>query len=180
MKEIRISIYAAMTPDRIIGRNGELPWKNMPSDLRRFYEITTYEGAVIMGSKTFRSILARNGKPLPERTNIVLSRSSAHEFQMPGVIVVSSLAEAFREATKHDHTVCVIGGAEVYVAAMPYAERLYLTTIHAPLTREPGDILFPETDASWIEIAFKDMAPKSLRLKDAWPSSFAVYERALP
>jgi dihydrofolate reductase len=148
---MKISLVWAMAQNRVIGRNNKLPW-HLPEDLKYFKRITLGK-PVIMGRKTFESI----GKPLPGRTNIVVTRNE--NFSAEGVKTVNSLAaaktlcESIGEIDGVNEAM-VIGGAEIYTQAMPIADRLYLTEVHANVD---GDTFFPEFDRSlWKEIARED------------------------
>jgi len=148
---MKISLVWAMAQNRVIGRNNQLPWY-LPEDLKYFKRITLGK-PVIMGRKTFDSI----GKPLPGRTNIVVTRN--HDWSFEGVRTLDSL-EAARELCENQAIVdgteeaMIIGGAEIYRQAMPLADRLYLTEVHADVE---GDATFPEFDRSqWQEIARED------------------------
>jgi len=148
---MKISLVWAMAQNRVIGRNNQLPWY-LPEDLKYFKRITLGK-PVIMGRKTFDSI----GKPLPGRTNIVVTRNRDWSFE--GVRTVDSL-EAAWELCENQAIVdgteeaMIIGGAEIYRQAMPLADRLYLTEVHADVE---GDATFPEFDRSqWQEIARED------------------------
>ncbi len=135
MEKPRISIIAALAKsDRAIGRDNRLLW-DIPEDMRHFRKTTTGH-TVIMGAKTFHSI----GKPLPKRTNIVLS--SNQELVLDGCIVVHSVEEALSEARESEkEEVFVIGGASIYEQMMPFADRLYLTLVEG---KYPADTFFPE------------------------------------
>lgn len=148
---MKISLVWAMAQNRVIGRNNNLPWY-LPEDLKYFKRITLGK-PVIMGRKTFESI----GKPLPGRTNIVVTRNA--QWSHEGVKTVSSL-EAARElcdslaAVDGTEEAMIIGGAEIYRQAMALADRLYLTEVHAEVE---GDAFFPEFDrGGWQEIARED------------------------
>ena len=136
-----ISIIVAMARNRVIGKNNRLPW-HLPADLKHFKE-TTMGHPIIMGRKTYESI----GRPLPGRTNIVVTRNP--EFRAEGCTVVHSLEEALRAAEEAEE-VFVIGGATLYREALPIANRIYLTLVEADIE---GDTLFPEIDSdSWEEV----------------------------
>lgn len=141
-----IALIVAKSRNNVIGKQGGLPWY-LPADLRHFKAVTTGH-PVIMGRKTFESIMAKLGKPLPERTNIVISRSP--KLAVPaGVIVMSSLQKAL--AAAGPGTVFVIGGAQVYERALPLANQLYITEVEADI---PGDVYFPEFSSKvWHEVA---------------------------
>ncbi len=129
-----LSCIVAVSENGVIGRDNGLPWK-LSADLRRFKQLTTGH-AIIMGRKTFDSI----GRPLPNRTSIVLTRDL--DYAPPGVMVVHSLDEAVA-ACKDQEEAFVIGGEAVFREALPRTERLYLTRVHASVE---GDAYFPEPD----------------------------------
>jgi len=131
-----ISMIAAIQrSDRGIGKDGDLLWK-LPGDLQHFKSVTTGH-PVIMGRNTYYSI----GRPLPGRTNIVLSETDE---EIPGCVVCGSLEEAFRVAGEEDgEEIFVIGGGQVYREALPHAEKLYLTLVDS---NEEADTFFPEFD----------------------------------
>ncbi len=139
----KIVIVAALSRDtHTIGRENGLLW-HIPDDMRRFKELTA-DHPIIMGRKTFESILAILGKPLPGRQNIVVTRNT--EYTYPGVIVFSSLEEALTEAQKLDQQeIHIGGGAEIYRQALPLVDTLHLTLID---DQPEGDTFFPsfETD----------------------------------
>lgn len=129
-----LSMIVAMSEAaRVIGLNGDMPWK-LSSDLRRFKRLTVGH-PVIMGRKTYQSI----GRPLPDRTNIVLTRDASYE--AAGCLVYQSLDEALASEACRDVEVFVIGGAEVYREALPRADRLYVTFVDY---HGEGDTFFPE------------------------------------
>jgi dihydrofolate reductase len=136
-----------MSRNRVIGRDNDLPW-HLPHEMRHFIR-TTVGKPVIMGRKQFESM----GKPLPKRTNIVLSRNDA--FRPNGVIVVrdfdAAVAEAERVAARTGaEEILVIGGAEIYALALARADRLYFTLIDTDLD---GDTFFPAFDeTAWREV----------------------------
>src|SRR5687767_10627446 len=133
-------LVAAMDRDRGIGRDGALPW-HLPDDLKRFKRLTTGH-AILMGRKTAASL----GRALPNRRNLVLTRSGVVPFD--GMEAVASLDAAMALA---GGVLFVIGGGEVYALALPFATRLELTLVDATL---PADAWFPELDAGdWREIA---------------------------
>jgi len=148
-----IALIAAVAENGTIGRDGEMPW-HLPADLRHFKETTT-DHPVVMGRLTYESIAADIGGPLPDRTNIVLSRSSP---DLPEeVIVVDSIqraVDAARESAGDTETVYVIGGETVYKQFLPQADRLVLTEID---NAYEGDTKFPAWDRSeWIERSRED------------------------
>lgn len=126
-----ISIIVATSENGVIGNNNQLLW-HISADLKRFKKLTAGH-TVIMGRKTFESI----GQPLSNRRNIVISRSEGLKFE--GCIVAKSLDSAL-ELAGTDDEVFIIGGGEVYRQALPFAERIYLTLVHASYE---GDTFFP-------------------------------------
>jgi dihydrofolate reductase len=126
-----ISIIVAMAENRVMGRNGAIPW-DLPADLRRFRELTMGR-PVIMGRKTWESI----GQPLPGRRNIVLSRRP--DFRAEGCIVARSLEEALGMCAADDEAF-ICGGEELYRLALPLADTIYLTLVHQVCD---GDVFFP-------------------------------------
>ena len=166
---IRLSLMVAKASNRVIGRNNKLPWY-LPNDLKYFKQVT-FGKPVIMGRKTWDSL----GKPLPGRTNIVITRQP--DFQAEGAKVVATLEEAVTMAENvafiegQDEAV-VMGGAEIYALALPKTDRLYLTEVHAEVD---GDTWFPEYDTSeWKEIGREDFPAEG---PNPYDYSFVVYER---
>lgn len=147
MKLPPVTIVAAMTPDRVIGNKGALPW-HVPSDLRRFRKLTT-PGAVVMGPKTFASIIAHIGKPLPGRFNIVLTTNRHWEY--PEVCVAHSAREALEKAAvNQQHEFYAIGGTSVFETFIPLAEQMFITLIDAKVE---GDTYFPHYNGSeWYSV----------------------------
>ncbi len=129
-----ISLVVAMGENRVIGVENRLPW-HIPEDLKRFKKITSGH-PIIMGRKTFESI----GRPLPNRTNIVVTRN--REYRAEGTVSCFSLQEALEWASRApgSEEVCVIGGSEIFQQAMPIADRIYLTVVRWPFE---GDAYFP-------------------------------------
>ncbi len=162
-----ISVVAALARNRVIGREGGLPWQ-LPGDLRRFKSLTLGH-PVIMGRKTCESIRSALGGPLPGRTNIVVSRKA--DFAAPGCEVAPSIAAALElAALKPGGEHCfVIGGGEIYRLALPLATRLELTEIDADVE---GDTYFPPFSLDeWCESFRQPAADDVLRY------SFVTYER---
>jgi dihydrofolate reductase len=163
----RVSLVAAVARNRVIGRNQKLPWR-LPDDLRRFKALTLGH-PVIMGRKTHESILMTLGGPLPGRVNIVVTRSP--HYRAPGCRLADSVQAALRQADEAapGHEVFVIGGAEIYRLALPFAHRLYLTEIQADVE---GDAWFPTLDRKhWHETAREPRESPDFRY------DFAIYER---
>lgn len=160
---MRISIIAAMDRNRLIGNRNQLPW-HLPADLAHFKRVTMGK-PVIMGRKTFESI----GRPLPGRTNIVLTGSA--DFRADGVLVASSLDQALEYASGADEAM-VIGGGMIYRLVLPSADRLYLTLVD---NAYEGDAWFPDFDpAEWRIIASEAHAADDKNPSDY---RFVTYER---
>jgi dihydrofolate reductase len=124
MTEPVIALIVAVAENGVIGRDGKLPWR-IPEDMKWFRERTAGR-PLIMGRKTWESFPKR---PLPGRTNIVVTRNAA--YQAEGAVVVTSFADALDAARREKpEEIMVIGGAEIYRAAMPFAQRVYLTRVH--------------------------------------------------
>ena len=137
-----ISLIAALDENSAIGRKGQLPW-HLPDDLRWFKELTLGK-FVLMGYNTAVSV----GRALPGRTNLVLTRK--HEAPFPGQVTVRSLEEGLARASGTG--LMVIGGGEVYKAALPKAQRLYLTWVNAAV--DGADTFFPGVHFSdWTELS---------------------------
>ncbi len=136
---VPVVIVAAMNQKtRAIGKENQLLW-NIPSDLKRFKSLTLGH-PVIMGRKTFESILTMLGKPLPKRTNIVITHDTNYHHE--GIITAKSLEEAFKIAESENPTeIHIGGGAEIYRQALPYTSRLYLTFFY---DNKEGDVFFPD------------------------------------
>lgn len=133
-----ISIIAAVSENDVIGRDGDLPWR-LKTDLRRFRTLTVGH-TVIVGRRTYESIVRRLGRPLPDRRTIVLSRSPGYAVE--GCEVVATWEDAMARV-KVEEEVFVIGGGEIYRLALPHADRIYLTHVHAVVS---GDAFFPSFD----------------------------------
>ena len=147
---MRITLVVAAAENGVIGRSGTLPW-HLPADLRHFKSVTMGK-PVVMGRKTWESI----GRPLPGRTNIVLTGQLGYEAS--GAVVAHSFEEALAAAAERDaDEVMVIGGAAVYAAALPRADRILLTRVHAVVD---GDVFFPTmADEEWEVLAAERHPP---------------------
>lgn len=137
-----LALIVAMAHNGVIGKSGALPW-HIPEDLKHFRRVTTGH-AIIMGRTTHVSI----GKPLPNRRNIVVSRSAS--FAAEGCEVAHTLDEAIALARQTDPEPVIIGGAAVYEEALPFVTRMYLTEVQRDVD---GDVRFPDFDRSaWREV----------------------------
>lgn len=150
-----VSIIAAVSENNVIGAGGKLPFKQK-DDLLRFKFLTT-NNVVIMGRKTFDSI----GKPLPNRVNIVIShnKETRRVLKQKGVIAFDRLTTAIKYAKKNFTCNCyIIGGGQIYMQALPLADRLYITKVHATLQ---GDVTFPKIDTKIWQAAFSTFKHKA-------------------
>lgn len=147
-QNIPVVIVAGMgKSNRVIGKENGLLW-HVPADMKRFKAITLGH-PVIMGRKTFESIVAILGKPLPGRTNIVVTRNSGYEHK--GALIAVSLEEAFAlAATLNPTEIHIGGGAELYQQALPFVDRLHLTFF---FDEKDGDTFFPDFSQDFIEVA---------------------------
>lgn len=159
-----ITIIAAIDFNNGIGKNNQLIW-HLSADLKRFKHQTSGH-CIIMGRKTFESL----GKPLPNRTTIVISRN--HHFKVPeGCVLVDSLKEALVVAS-NDSSPFIIGGAEIYQEAMPIAEKLEITQVHHSFE---ADAFFPTIDLTiWEEVMREDFKADE---KNKYDYSFVTYLR---
>lgn len=171
-----LSLIAAIADNNVIGRDGKLPW-HLPDDLKHFHDLTVGH-PVIMGRKTYESIPEKH-RPLPDRTNIVLTRQ---DIEIPGCVVVHSIEEAIDRAMGYElpatsglrlQEVFVIGGAEIYRQALPLARRMYLTRVHAQVE---GDAFFPEVDWGEWEAVSREEHPADSR----HVYSFTFWHYSLP
>jgi dihydrofolate reductase len=162
---MKISLIAAVAQNHVIGLNNDLPW-HLPDDFAYFKRKTSHH-PIIMGRKSLESL----GKPLPNRTNIVITRNA--EFKAPGVTIVHTLKDAIEAARSvNQEEIYVIGGAEVYALALPVATTLYLTEIYKAYE---GDAYFPDFDKSeWAEV---NRVPHSADERHEVGFDFVEYER---
>ena len=166
-----LAVIVAVADNGVIGRNNALPWR-IPADLQ-YFKRTTLGKPVIMGRKTFESI----GRPLPGRANIVITRNAG--YGADGVRVVGSLQDALalaRDIALIDGVgeAVVIGGSEIYRLAVPVADRLYVTEVHAEVE---GDAMMPAVDwTQWREVSRERHAAED---PNPYDYSFVVYERLI-
>ncbi len=158
-----LSIIVAVGENNVIGKDNQLIW-HLPRDMKHFKETTTGH-YIIMGRKTFES----NGRPLPNRTNVILTRDKGYNAE--GCIVVHSLEEAINLA-KDDPEPFIIGGGVIYEIAMPLVDRIYLTQIHHKFI---GDTFFPEINMDeWIEVEKRAFEPDE---KNKYPFTISTLDR---
>jgi len=168
-KRIDLSMVVAMTEDRVIGRENTLPWR-LPSDMKRFREITKKAGTVVMGRNTWDS-LPLKFQPLPGRHNIVLTNR-----RMPRKDLfesVSSVDEALAAIAVHGGHACIIGGAQVYGQFLPLAQVVYATIVHATIL---GDMHFPKLSPEHWRVESPGPIP-SWPQGDEHRTSFITYKR---
>ena len=158
------SLIVAMSENGVIGRNDELPWR-LSGDLRRFKRITMGHH-ILMGRKTYESI----GRLLPGRTTLIVSRQS--DYSVPGAVVAPSL-EAAWQAAAGDDEVFVVGGGQLYEAALPLVDRLYVTRVQAEIE---GDTRFPQLDWNEWNPIHEEQLPVGER--DEFATTFQIYDRA--
>lgn len=164
---MKLSLLAALSTNNVIGRDNQVPWR-LSTDLKRLKAMTMGHH-VIMGRKTYESV----GRPLPGRTNVVITRQE--NYAPEGVTVVHSLEDAVRVAARGgDDEAFILGGAEIYAQAMHRADRMYLTRVHAEVE---GDTWFPDFDdvSEW---HLTDAEHFDADEKNEYPFSFLTYERA--
>lgn len=167
MDQKRISIIAALgAKNRALGKDNELLW-HIPDDLKRFKTLTDGH-PVIMGRKTWESLPLR-ARPLPNRTNIVITRQPAYD--APAAVVVDSLEIAFEKARESvgAEEIFVMGGGEIYREALPHTDRLYLTLIDE---EKDGDVFFPK-----FENEFKNKIEEELRGWENLKYSWVTFEK---
>ena len=158
-----ISLIAAMDKNRVIGKGGKLPW-NLPADMKYFKDKTLGK-PIIMGRKTYESL----GKPLPNRTNIIVTHDQ--DCKAEGCIVVHSVDGALK-AAENAEEVMVIGGSQIYKEFLPKANKLYLTIIDAEIE---GDIYFPEYKIEeWKETSYEEHERDA---ENQYDYTFLVFER---
>ncbi len=158
-----ISIIAAVARNGVIGKNNQMPWY-LPNDLK-YFKNTTLGHHVIMGRKNYEA----EGKPLPKRENIIVTRQAG--YQAVGCAVVHSLEEALKLA-RHDPEPFIIGGGNIYRQALPIADKLYLTRIEADIE---GDVYFPKVGYEEWKLVWSENHQADERNK--YEHEFQVYER---
>lgn len=168
---MRLSIIVAVATNGVIGRDNKLPW-HLSTDLKRFKTLTSGH-TIIMGRKTFDEI---GRKPLPNRLNIVVTRSSsvAPAILPASLLFASSIEEALTRIPRTDEEAFIIGGAEIVRQTMAIADRMYITQVHADVA---GDTFMPEFD-DVNEWRLSDREDFEADAKNDYPFSFLVYDRA--
>lgn len=162
---MKIALIAALAENRVIGRQGDLPWR-IPTDMKRFVR-TTRGHHVIMGRKTYETI----NKPLKGRPTVVVTRQE--DYQAPGCHVVHSLEAALELAREGGETEAMVAGGEgIYRAALPKADVMYLTWVHSDID---GDTYFPEWEPDeWEEVERDERTAKE---GEPFDYAFSTYRR---
>lgn len=157
-----ISMIVATDENNVIGKDNQLIW-HLPDDLK-FFKQKTSGHCIIMGRHTFESV----GKPLPNRTNIIITRDK--NYAAEGCKVVHSLEDAM-ELAKEDDNPFIVGGEQIYRLALPMADQVFLTRVHHEFD---GDRHFPELGDEWIET---ESIPHASDEKHAYAFTFKTYEK---
>ncbi|MFM9028844.1 MAG: dihydrofolate reductase [Bacteroidota bacterium] len=158
-----LSIIVALSDNRVIGSGNQLPWR-LSADLKRVKALTMGHH-LIMGRKTYESI----GRPLPGRTNVIITRNGSYSAE--GCVVVPSFQQALSVAA-NDNEVFVFGGGEIFREALPVVKRIYLTRVHCAIA---GDTFFPELiETEWREVERQDFGSDE---KNEYDYSFITLER---
>ena len=164
MRVPRVSLLVAMARNRVIGRDNRIPW-HLPADLKRFKALTMGHH-IVMGRKTWQSI----NRLLPGRTSVIVTRDA--QFRVAGAKIARSIEDALQQCGD-DSEIFVIGGEQIFRAALPYAQRLYLSAIDADIA---GDTYMPPIDLSEWQLTHEEEhaadPPSNL------PWRFLVYDRA--
>lgn len=160
---MNLTLIAAMAENRVIGKDNDLIW-HLPDDLKHFKNLTRGHH-VIMGRKTYESM----GKPLPGRTNIVVTRKK--DFRADGCILVNTLEEAIQKA-EGDAQPFIIGGGEIYRQSLRYAQTIELTLVHHQFD---GDTTFPKIDIDYWEEVSREHHPTDE--KHHYPFDFITFRR---
>lgn len=163
-----ISAIVAISNNRVIGSDNDIPWY-LPADLK-YFKKTTLNHHIIMGRKTFQSI----GRPLPKRTNVVLTRDLF--FIATNCLVAHSIDHALNLAADNgEEEAFIIGGGQIYELAMPMIDRLYLTEVDIDIPEDQSVVKFPELPAEeWKEVSSEAHAPDE---KNEYGYVFKVFER---
>jgi dihydrofolate reductase len=164
---MKISLIVAMASNRVIGLNNKMPW-HLSADLKKFKKITM-GSPILMGRKTYESI----GRPLPGRTNIIISRNL--DYQQDGCLVFNDLNAALKKIGENTVEIFIIGGSDLYQSILPVANTIYLTLINQEFQ---GDTFFPEIDFNdWSEVEREDIIDDY----DAdFNYSFLKFEKTIP
>ena len=157
---MKLSLIAAMASNRVIGHKGDIPWK-IPGEQKMFKEITLGH-TVIMGRKTYETL----GRPLPDRTNVVITRQT--DYQAPGCIIAHDLDAALASCSADENEAFICGGGQLYHQALPMADKIYLTVLSQKI---PVDTYFPEIPEADFKMTTSEL------IDCAEPYNFYIYER---
>ena len=162
-----VSAIVAIARNRVIGKDNQIPWY-LPADLK-YFKRTTLHHHVIMGRKTFESI----GRPLPKRTNIVITRNPF--WTTSNVLIANSVQEALAIAAENGEEECfIIGGGQIYELSMDFLDRIYLTEVDL---ETDGEIGFPPLDPdSWKLTSSQAHPPDE---KNEWGYTFKIFEKQI-
>ena len=165
---MKISIIVAVASNGVIGKNNSLPW-HLPADMK-FFKEKTMGHCIITGRRNYESIPGKF-RPLPGRTNIVLTRDAA--YKAAGALVTHEIAKALELARSQNETECfIIGGAHVFGQVMEMTDTIYYTRIHHDFE---GDVFFPKLDPAKWKLAKSEMHEPDE--KNKWAFEFCMYER---
>ena len=165
---MKIALIAAMSTNRVIGINNDLPW-HLPDDMKYFMN-TTLGRTVVMGRKNYES-LPPKFSPLPNRTNIVITRQE--DYQAEGCQIVGSMDEALQLGRERaEDFLFIIGGGQIYELGLQHADEVYLTEINAEI--ENGEVFFPELGSQWTE-ASREHHPKDDRHEYSF--DYVIYKK---
>lgn len=159
----KITLVVAAAENNAIGKNNQMPW-HLPNDFK-YFKKSTIGHSIVMGRKTFESI----GKPLPERRNIILTRDQ--QYQNPEIDIANSIGEVLTYC-RDEREIFIIGGADIFKQALPLAQKVLLTRVHATID---GDTFFPELAASEWELVSQEEHKKDE--KHAYDYTFEVWQR---
>ena len=159
---MNIILIAALANNRVIGKEGKIPW-NLKEDLARFKKLTS-NSVVIMGRKTYESI----GKPLSKRINLVMTRNAK---EIKGLKVVPNSQVALEVASTYSKDIFIIGGENIYREFLPFSTKMFLTEVEIDIN---GDTFFPQWDKQdWIEVSREQKIDPEHKIK----FSFIEYKR---
>ena len=161
-----ISAIVGIGKNKVIGKNNDMPW-HLPADLK-YFKRTTSGHHIIMGRKNYEAI----GRPLPKRTNIIITRNT--NYQADGCIIVNSITDALAVAKANgDEEAFIIGGGQIYWLSLPMLDRLYITEIDVEVP--DGDVFFPEVDFTEWKLVSSDAHQKNDKNKHDY--TFKIYDR---
>ena len=179
---MKISLIVAQSENRVIGRNGDMPWR-LSEDLKRFKKITMAH-CIVMGRKTYESI----GRLLPGRTTIIITRQA--NYTVEGAVIADSLATAIEKAkhinqspanqetetgSSQQEELFVVGGGQIYASSLNAAETIYLTRVHTQI--DDGDTFFPEVDWTAWQLAHRETIAADA--KNDFATTYEIWKRCV-